>query len=127
MMPADASKVLPIWRTCGKVSSTTEMPSRITVPISTRLSTRVWVWIRRAVRLSDTSIGLLRKIAASPAATARTSNQVTQPTIPRCSRCCTAASALPANGVASVAIPRNNSGRINAAGSVITRMMRARR
>jgi hypothetical protein len=125
-MPAEASRVAPTWRTAGKVISASAAPSRMIPPCTTRLSTRVWVWIRRACRLSATSIGLWRRIEASTAPTMRTSSQVKQPNTARRNRCSQLARCSSGIGTARRAWPRKISGRAKASGRITACATRAR-
>ena len=71
MMPAEASRVVPSWRMAGKVISAMDTPARMIAPCTMRLSTRVCVCTRRALRLSATSTGCRRRMRRSTAPTPR--------------------------------------------------------
>ena len=96
------------------------------VPMAMRLSTRAWVWIRRACRLSAISIGLRRRIEDSIAPTMRTSSQVTQASSARRSRWIHSSSCDSGIGTVRTATLTNSSGSANAIGTVTTRTQRAR-
>ena len=55
--PADASRLAPTCRAPGKVMSMSAMPAMTTPVMAVRESTRAWVAMRRAARLSSTSAG----------------------------------------------------------------------
>ena len=115
-MPAEASRLAPTCFARGKVISTKASAVSITAPLATRASTLVWVWMRRAARLSSTSAGCISATPCAtpviaPAPTAASARMVSTP-----SRCCTPPMPATVSGTPWAAISRPISGNAQRAG-----------
>ncbi len=81
--PAEASRLVPICLTLGKVMRAQATPIRYTKVIKVRLITAVCVCKRRACRLSVAVVGLSSKTTATPAPINRRPSHVTEKIRPR--------------------------------------------
>ena len=73
-IPAEASRLAPMVRPSGKVSSTVASASTMIPSVTTRPTTRTWVRARRARRLSGMSTSRRRLSASSATRTARSAS-----------------------------------------------------
>lgn len=74
--PAEAIRLAPTWRAPGKVISIIAQPAMSSTVFAVRESTRVWVRMLRARRLSATSYGCLARTPSAKPLTARTDSHV---------------------------------------------------